>query len=147
MESLNSYTRQKKKFFSTQSSSKIKGLPYKHERETSSLFPRVCNQIEANDIKLTNRNSPEFQPRVTGPSEKPRFPIPFFLPLFPLPRFHLMHNSVVFEFPEDGAFLKEGRYYTLEAVSLSYRGGEKKKKTRTKRKRKRRRRGENWRGR
>lgn len=39
-----------------------------------------------------------------------------------------MHNSVVFEFPEDGAFLKEGRYYTLEAVSLSYRGGEKRKK-------------------
>lgn len=39
-----------------------------------------------------------------------------------------MHNSVVFEFPEDGAFLKEGRYYTLEAVSLSYRGGGKKEK-------------------
>lgn len=29
-----------------------------------------------------------------------------------------MHNSVMFEFPEDDAFLKEGRYYTLEAVSL-----------------------------
>lgn len=38
-----------------------------------------------------------------------------------------MHNSVVFEFPEDGAFLKEERYYTLEAVSLSERRRRKKK--------------------
>lgn len=41
-----------------------------------------------------------------------------------------MHNSVMFEFPEDGAFLKEGRYYTLEAASLSFPEKRKKRKER-----------------
>lgn len=119
VESLNSYT--KKILFRSiiPSSSKIKGSP-----RTRNL-PLIPQSLQPNRGErhqpVTNRNSPEFL-RVTGPSEKPRFPIPFFLPLFPL-----MHNSVVFEFPEDGAFLKEERYYTLEAVSLSERRRRKKK--------------------
>lgn len=47
-----------------------------------------------------------------------------------------MHNSVMFEFPEDGAFIKEGRYYTLEAASLSLPEKREKKKKRTKRRKK-----------
>lgn len=50
-----------------------------------------------------------------------------------------MHNSVMFEFPEDGAFLKEGRYYTLEAASLSLPEKREKKKEKNEEKE------ENWR--
>lgn len=42
----------------------------------------------------------------------------------------------MFEFPEDGAFIKEGRYYTLEAASLSLPEKREKKKKRTKRRKK-----------